>query len=565
MPPIVLLLALLASALAEPWREVPVNAPGRWFESRLPDDLPPHARLVLRGYVAELEVNANDVRIYAFRDENAAGRMTVHVIELPESTRGQRLRLRVPQNAREPFLAGSRIAPANELPLAIMAATTETLAEDVDDLFLGALIAAFGIIAIILSAVRRRGDRRTLLYFGAFALLYGVRLVVQSALLPVIGVPLETSRRLQWIITYVITIPGWALADRLLGAGWKSTLRLQVWAFALFAPIGVLSDFALDRAGSMEAANNVLVVTGGINILLNLILLRHRRDTRVVLAGSIVFMLFALANNLASLGVLPVSEIDETPGFVAFLGALGYAAARRFASTEREQIELEGELSAAREIQRSILPSAMPKLAGLTVDARYIPASTVAGDLYDFLEVDGRLGVLVADVSGHGIPAALVASMVKVAVSSQIHAASDPATLLSATNAILTRDVRRGFVTATYLWFDGRTLHVANAGHPAPLLVRGGDVRELGGVNPLLGRFKVARYAATATELQAGDRIVAFTDGITEALNGRGEAFGEERLHALLRERKDVIDAVLAWRGGGSDADDLTLVTIEIG
>lgn len=562
--PIIILITILAAVLfAESWQPVTMQAPGVWHRARLAAPAPVDARLVMRGYAGELEVFAGTQPIYAFRNEHANGRMTLHVVELPRDAR--ELFLRVPANARRPYIAGSRVVTKGELPLALVALVAEPIGAEMDDLITGALIGAFGLLALLFSLLRRRGDSRTLVYFGVFSFLYGARLIVESTLLPLAGVPLETVQRIQWAITYVIAIPGWALADRLIGAGWKSTLRMQVWAFALFAPIGIISDFVQDRAGSLEEINNVLVIAGGINILLNLIRVRANRETWVVLAGSLFFMVFALLNNLASLGMLPIREFDETPGFLAFFASLGYAAARRFARTEREQTELEGEIAAAREIQRSILPASMPRIEGLTVEARFVPASTVAGDLYDFLELgERRGGVFVADVSGHGIPAALVASMVKVAVSSQTRFADDPGSLLRELNAILARDVRRGFVTATYLFFDGLSVQVANAGHPAPLLLRNGEVRELGAVNPLLGRFKSASYTAAATELQPGDRIIAFTDGITEATNARGEAFGEERLYALLRERADIIEAVLAWRGGRGDADDLTLVTIDV-
>lgn len=559
----ILAVAILAATFAESWHRIEPPSPGVWYEARLSRGASDGAQVVFRSYVAELQLFADDRQIYDFRDASAANRLRVHAIELPRGT--TRLRVRVPESAREPYLAGTRVVSRAELPLALLAVAVDPLGDDLDDLLLGALIAAFGLLALVLAAVRRRGDAWTMFGFGAFAFLYGVRLIVQSGLFPVLGFSIRGTLQWQWRITYVITIPGWALAARLIGNGWKNSLRWQVWAFAVFAPIGILSDLIRREPGSMEAVNNLLVITGGINILLNLILVRARRDTRVVLAGSIVFLLFALANNLASLGLLPVGEVDEAPGFVIFLGTLGFAAARRFAQAEREQIELQSELTAAREIQRSILPAAMPRLEQLTVEARYVPASTVAGDLYDFLELDERrCGVLVADVSGHGIPAALVASMVKVAVSSQARLANDPAAMLRELNAILGRDVRRGFVTATYLFFDGMTVHVANAGHPAPLLLRNGAITELGAVNPLLGRFKAASYSASTTELQPGDRLIAFTDGITEALNARGEMFGEERLHAAMRERADIINAVQTWRGGRSDLDDLTLVTVTL-
>ena len=544
---------------------MPSRAPEHWYEARLAADTRDDARLVLRAYVGTLDVFVEGRQVYAFHDDHAAGRLTVHIIELPRGSGGKRLLARFPRDASPPFLAGTRVVTRAELPAAVTTLSAEPLREDLDELILGIVIATAGLFCIVMGAVRRQGDTRPLLYFGIFSLLYGARLFVQSDALLLAGAPLRLLQRIEWMITYVIPLPGWALARRLVGDGWKSTLRWQVWAFAILAPVGILSDLILRRAGTLEAANNLLVVIGGVNVLFNLILVRHRRDTRIVLAGSMLFMLFALANNLASLGVLPFNDIDETPGFILFLAALGIAAARRFARSEREQIELHSELTAAREIQRSILPASMPRMEGLRFDARFVPATMVAGDLYDVLPIDERrAGLIVADVSGHGIPAALIASMVKVAVTSQERLANDPAAMLRQLNAILTRDVRRGFVTATYLYFDGVLVNVANAGHPAPLLLRDGEVRELGAVNPLLGRFKSASYAATSTELRPGDRIVAYTDGVTEALSARGEAFGEERLHALLREGRDIVEAVLAWRGGDTDADDLTVVTVDI-
>jgi serine phosphatase RsbU (regulator of sigma subunit) len=240
-----------------------------------------------------------------------------------------------------------------------------------------------------------------------------------------------------------------------------------------------------------------------------------------------------------------------------------------FVRGERARVALEGELATARDIQRSILPTSMPEVQGLRFTARYAPASTVAGDLYDFLIVDDRrVGVLVADVAGHGIPAALIASMVKVVVSSHAELADDPGALLGELNAALRRDVRRNFVTATYLWLDmnERRVSVSNAGHPAPLLFRGNEVQELGPTGVLLGRFAAA-YESHSPPLLGGDRIAAYTDGVVESRNARGEDFGESRLREILRSggsADDVIAAVERWRGANADHDDLTIVVIDV-
>jgi len=199
----------------------------------------------------------------------------------------------------------------------------------------------------------------------------------------------------------------------------------------------------------------------------------------------------------------------------------------------------------------------------------YDPASSVAGDLYDFLRVDDRhAGAIVADVSGHGIPAALIASMMKIAVSSQSPLAHDPAALLREVNRTLRGQVRRVFVTACYLFFDmeQRRVTVANAGHPPPLLHRGGTLRELGPYGVMLGRFEAA-YTAETIELRPGDRIVAYTDGVPEALNARGEAFGQERLEQLIRDgasAETIAQAVRQWRDEKSEADDVTLLFIDV-
>ena len=124
------------------------------------------------------------------------------------------------------------------------------------------------------------------------------------------------------------------------------------------------------------------------------------------------------------------------------------------------------------------------------------------------------------------------------------------------------------FVTATYLWIDQRSVTVCNAGHPPPLLLRDGTFHELGGAGVLLGRFADARYTAVTTPLMSGDRIVAYTDGIPEARNARNEMFGEERLRALVRDgapAEHVLHDVREWRAASDDADDLTIVIIDIG
>ncbi len=534
---------------------------GEWQSSTLPDA--PYTRLVFRAYSDAFEVRADGRVIYTFRNPAARDRLSIHVVELPPGAR----ELRVTTE-----LLGTEAIPATAatLPSALVHVNRDALSDDAIDIALALLFIAAGIVALIAAMLRRRGDVIAIAATGTFTLLYGVRLLAGSYLPLFLGASLRACAFTEAFLTYVIPIPGWIVPLRLMGGGWKSSLRWQVVAFAIFAPVAIAFDLIGGNPGSMDAVNNVLVITGGVNILLNL-MRSHDRETpelRAVLAGSAVFMLFALGNNLGALGLLPWRSDVETIGFLVFVASLGYAATRAFTKGERERIALAHELATAREIQRSILPAAMPGVNALRFRARYEPATSVAGDLYDFLRVgEDHAGVLVADVAGHGVPAALIASMVKIAVSSQSKH-DDPAAILTELNATLRNQVRRAFVTATYLWFDmsSRRVSVCNAGHAPPLLFRNGAFHDLGENGVLLGRFASVRYTTSTSDLHPGDRIYAFTDGLVEARNARGEQFGEERLKALLARDaspEEAIDAVQQWRVE-DDADDLTIVAIEV-
>lgn len=549
------------------WTEEPVEPRDGelWYRVPVPPALPDDPQLVFRSYAAAFDVFVDQQRVYSFREDGAAGRMRLHAVALRA---GQYLYFRVPRGTTLPLLGGTpTIAARADVPRALVHITTAPLHGDLEDVALGAILIVIGIASAAISRVRRGANTSALLWFGVFAALYGLRLIVDSYLLLLLGATPRQAAYLGAWITAVISIPGWLMARALLGDGWRGLLRRQVWAFALFAPTAVVAGIVTGDPNVLEWANNVLVVIGGLNILLNLILTRkqHTRELRAVLIGSAVFMLFALMNNLSA---LTGHGVDETPGFVLFVACLGYASARVFMRGERDRVALDGELATARDIQLGILPTSMPSVSGLRFAARYAPASTVAGDFYDFVAADAtRVGVIVADVAGHGVPAALIASMVKVAVSSHARLADDPAAMLHELNATLRRDVRRNFVTATYLWLDSHTVTVSNAGHPSPLLIRHNTVSELGPHGVLLGRFANASYSSATVPLQPGDRIAAYTDGITEALNTRGEQFGEDRLRALLvrgATADAIVDEVHRWRTQSSDADDLTIVVIDV-
>jgi serine phosphatase RsbU (regulator of sigma subunit) len=288
---------------------------------------------------------------------------------------------------------------------------------------------------------------------------------------------------------------------------------------------------------------------------------------------------------------------DETRGFE--VGAVDYihkpfspAVVKARVQTHlvlrgiREQLAqqlrtIQKELETARQIQLSILPSEIPKIEGLDIAARYIPMTSVAGDFYDFIVVDEkRLGILIADVSGHGMPAALIASMLKIALAAQVPHAEDPVQVLSGLNQALCGKFQHHYVTAAYLFLDMAkgSLTYAGAGHP-PLLMwnpSSAGVRDVEENGLFLGKFPWATYTSRELPLSAGDWCLLYTDGIPETANHSEVEFGTEQFRQFLAVEQSttanqVVDNLLeelsrwAARGPGEEADDdVTVVAIHM-
>ena len=235
----------------------------------------------------------------------------------------------------------------------------------------------------------------------------------------------------------------------------------------------------------------------------------------------------------------------------------------------------------ARQLQFSILPTTTPQLRNLRIAAVYEPMTEVAGDFYEYLPVDEyRAGFLVADVSGHGVPAALIASMIKVAAQSVVAWADDPGELLRRLGDILSGQLRGQFVSAAYLWIDTetRTARYSAAGHPPLLFWRAAD-SELARIesNGLL--FGVAFRGAIipVRDIPFCDPATAFCSTPMASANLRtpqGESFGDRRLEQVLRENPSrsaaelsllLLHEVRNWQPASmTQQDDITLLVIDV-
>lgn len=228
-------------------------------------------------------------------------------------------------------------------------------------------------------------------------------------------------------------------------------------------------------------------------------------------------------------------------------------------------------------MQRELLPREVPRVPGLELAGVCQPAIAVGGDYYDYLQAgDGRLGLVIADVSGKGVPAALLMASLQASMRSRFPTAATPGELSTGLNEALVRSSSTArYATAFVATFDPETreLSYSNAGHLPALVVRDSETLrcEEGGVP--IGLFDGAAYETGFRTLAPGDLLALFTDGVSEAPAPDGEEFGAERLAELLLAHRlrpldevvqTVLDTLLAWTGPAEAHDDVTLVLARV-
>jgi sigma-B regulation protein RsbU (phosphoserine phosphatase) len=439
---------------------------------------------------------------------------------------------------------------------------------DVPSLLFGAMIMAVGLVAVAFSEIRRKHDP-ILIYLAFLAGLYGLRMWMQSGMFLMMQ-SWSFYPRVSSAIDFIVPIPAFFFLD---AAGFlHRRTRNALYGVVVVLGLLALATLAVGRQNIFYQINSVLIIAALTTLVL--ISMSRRsvdRDAVIIRRGLLIFAAFIFWENFRNLLGISLPNIEPI-GFVAFLVALGYVAARQTLQRDLQLSEIQKELEVARRIQLSILPAAFPDSASFRVAARYVPMTSVAGDFYDFLVADAKqAGLLIADVSGHGVPAALIASMVKVAATSQHANAADPARLLAGMNAVLCGNTQDQFVTAAYVHLDStsRTLQYSAAGHPPMLLLRKGEVFEIVENGLMLAAFESATYTNASQPLESGDRLLLYTDGLIEAANAKGDFFGQDALSALLRQTAalspsaasdQIVSAVQRWSGSASQDDDLTVL-----
>jgi len=242
-----------------------------------------------------------------------------------------------------------------------------------------------------------------------------------------------------------------------------------------------------------------------------------------------------------------------------------------------EKQRLETQLEVARQVQLELLPARDPELEGFDISAYNFPTEEVSGDYYDWVRIyDDQIGIVIADVSGKGVPAALLMAFLRASLRAATHIGYAPHISMSKVNYLLWESIERNqFVTAFYGILDAtnRTLSYSNAGHSPPLLMKADGTErfeERGGVP--LGMFRDSRYYEYFETIEPGEVFVLYTDGVTEAMNSSDEEYERDRLVAAVRKcrhlpAREMIDFIhrelTAWTEGRGAHDDVTFFIIK--
>jgi Stage II sporulation protein E (SpoIIE) len=361
----------------------------------------------------------------------------------------------------------------------------------------------------------------------------------------------------------------------------RSLIIFLLAVFCVFANIGFANDIMdLGRMVPLRFWLGV-AVPGVFAIFYALagVTLRSKFWMGFIPIFTVQFLLMALiGGNLpdpahpAQYGVAEMKALESRLNYdglgIIIAVSLGYAGfiyvfiseGRRYLKARTEMATLEGEMTAAREVQRVMVPEHPPQIAGYSIESVYHPAAEVGGDFFQVIPLEsGRALVVIGDVSGKGLRAAMIVSMIVGTLRSVSAFTEEPAKILTELNRHLCGHMQEGFATCLVVRLEGQgRLTFGNAGHLPPYV--NGVEMVLAGSMPL-GLNANAEYEQVSVEMAAGDSVVVLTDGIAEAQNAERELFGFERVGAMLQEGATAKNVADAAQGHGQN-DDVTVLRL---
>ncbi len=449
---------------------------------------------------------------------------------------------------------------------------------------LGFTYLVLGILALVIFILRIRRNEGFILILSVLNLLFGFKFLYEN---PLIQLSVLSTFNF-WIYIMPIISASIPIAFILfiryfIGWGWRKSI---LWLFIYSILQGIFKVMAEYSAPAQDIYGTTNIIFGWMAVLVLFLHLfrpgmRKDREVQIISVGLGFYLLAVFYENLTRTQWLSNNFSFDEPAYLFFNICLVYVAFKRITDTEKEYLTVKQDLETARSIQNAILPGVNPRGDMYEVSSAYLPMALIGGDYFDYqMPEDSYIGVLIADVSGHGISAALIASMMKVAFSSQRNNARSPATVLQQMNHSLTGQLNNEFITAGYLGIDLNKLVLtcSSAGHPPLLVYRrpGDEITELKVQGIPIGVYPETSFNESKMQLAKGDRLILYTDGILDVFSTANEPFGRQRLLNVIKETKnllpdDAIDGILhslqKWSGksdGETYEDDITLIIFDI-
>ena len=459
------------------------------------------------------------------------------------------------------------------------------LRDQLTDIMFGAVFLFLGLAACSIAAIRRRSGVRLITWLGIWSAMYGIGLLFRSpAIVAALPLVLQTTvPYVNTLIAYLLSVVAMLAFLELSRGGIRPLIKILILAEVIVAVVG-FCWFAVGGSAEKFIPHHRILSDCGLLVLIAVVTVKKLSDKflvlfnrRVLAAGTLVFATEALWSNVLRPLHYQQSGLSSHLAFAVFLLSFGYVAVQIILASERRLLAIEDELKVARELQFSILPQSVPEVRSLRIAVAYRPMTAVAGDFYEFIPVNGeRVGFLVADVSGHGVPAALIASMIKVAMQTVVTCAHEPREVLRGLNRILYGQLRNQLVSAAYLWLDTgncKALYSA-AGHPPLLRWRQGKLERIESNGLLFGVIPEADYPVCDFSIQPGDRFLLYTDGVIEPENASGDSFGDRKLEQVVRDNQarppselseQLLSEIRVWQAVSvAQQDDITLIVIDV-
>jgi sigma-B regulation protein RsbU (phosphoserine phosphatase) len=452
---------------------------------------------------------------------------------------------------------------------------------------LGTVFLFFGFASCAIAAIRRRSEIRVLIWLGLWSGMYGASLLFRTE---EVGKAFPSWLQTCFPVTFnaisyliiVVALLTWSELTR----GKMQRLSRAMAAVGLAIAAGGIGLFvATGSSRVFLPLNNLLAVCALISLASVVIVPSLSAQfmilpNRILTISTVIFSADALYRNASRWLLLPsfgLPLVVDDLAFVAFLLSFAYVAGGKVFANERRLLSIESELEIARQIQASSLPTGTPEVQDLQIAAQYLSMTAVGGDFYQFLQADRHhIGILVADVSGHGVPAALIASMMKVAMQSITSFAGRPSEVLRGLNRILFGQLQGQFITAAYLWLDMKARQglYSAAGHPPLLRWRRGALEAIESNGLLFGVLPDPAYPVRELTLEPGDRFLLYTDGVVEPENAAGDSFGDGALEQVLRDNQErppaellerMLAAIHCWQpASAAQLDDITLIVVDV-